>query len=460
MTTSKPNGYILVSLIIFGGLMIFVMGAIISLLVVQHRSVQRSVSSEKSVQIAEAGANYYRWLLAHDPENYAGADEDYYNASGDNIGHYTISVEPPSNGSTIVTITATGWTHEFPDLQRTIRVRYGQPSYAEYAFLTNSNVWFGDTEEVHGRLHSNGGIRMDGSADSLTTSLKQTYICGPEHDCANEEKPGIWGTGQDPALWTFPIADGIDFDAITLDFEAMETAADEAGVLLENTGGQGVHLVFNSNDTFTAYRVTSLQSNVWGHDGTNWTYESNDIRNEVTINGYVNHPLPSNGIIFVDAQTWVSGQVSGRVTVAAAHIPEADGIYRDIIIHNDLTYYPDRASGAVLGLMAQQDILVPLYAPADLVVDAALLAQNGHVLRYYYPASYYPADAVKTRLETYGTLITNGLWTWSWVNSSATIVSGYQITSTNYDPNLYYAPPPYFPTQDDYTFISWEEINP
>lgn len=460
MTTSKQPGYILVSLIIFGGITIMVMGAIISLLIVQHRAIQRSVGSEQALQVAEAGANYYRWLLAHDPDNYDGVEQDYYNQNGDRIGHYSITVTPPSNGSTTITITSTGWTDEYPDLQRTLRVRYGKPSYAEYAFLTNSNVWFGDTEAVHGRLHSNGGIRMDGSVDSLATSIKETYICGSEHGCADEEKPGIWGTGQDPALWSFPISDAIDFDAITLDFDAMETAAAEAGVLLDNVGGKGVHLVFNSDGTFTAYKVTKLEDNVWGYDGTDWTYESNDIKTEKTITGYVNHALPSNGIIFVDDQTWVSGQVNGQVTVAAAHLPAGDGITRDIIIDDDISYYPDRASGSVLGLMAQQDILVPLYSPDDLVIDAAMLAQAGHVFRYYYYPSYYPDDTIKSNLETYGTVITNTVWTWSWVDSSGTILSGYQTTSTNYDPNLYYAPPPYFPTQDDYTFISWEEVNP
>ncbi len=462
MTTFKPKangGFLLVALIIFGGLIIMVIGAVVSLVVVEHRAIQRSVSYERSLQVAEGGANYYRWILSHDPTNYDGLDKDFYNSAGDIVGHYVVTVTPPSNGSSTITLTAEGWTYEYPNLKRTVRVRYGKPSYAEYAFLTNSNVWFGTDEEIHGRLHSNGGIRMDGSADSLTTSIVETYICGPEHNCNNETKPGIWGTGQDPALWNFPIADAIDFDSITLDFSSMQTAAQTDGVYFNNVGGQGVHLVFNSDGTFTAYKVTKLKNNVWGYDGANWTYESNDIDKENTINGYVNHALPANGIIFVDDQTWVSGQVNGRVTVAAAHLPEGSGSSRDIIVANDITYYPDRSSGSVLGLMAQQDILVPLYSEADLVIDGALLAQNGHVFRYYYYPSYYPADTVKTRIETYGTIISNTLWTWSWVDNSNTIISGYQTTSTNYDPNLYYSPPPYFPTQDDYTFISWEEVN-
>lgn len=453
------KGSILVTLIIFGGITVMALGAIASLLLSEHLVIQRSIGSEQALQIAEGGINYYRWQLAHDPTNYDGASADFYTAGGDNLGHYMVTVEPPSDGSSIVTLTATGWTHQYPNLQRTLRVRYGKPSYTEFAFLTDSNVWFGDTEAVHGRLHSNGGIRMDGTVDSLATSIKETYICGQEHDCADEEKPGIWGTGQDPALWQFPIADALDFDAVTLDMDDMQTTADVDGVLISHSGSKGTHIVFNSNGTFSVYKVNKLQDSVWGHDGTDWTYESNDIKTEVADPQHQNEPLPDSGIIFVEDQTWVSGQVNGRVTVAAANLPEGSGPNYDIIIHDDLTYYPNRTSGSVLGLIAQQDILVPLYSPDNLVIDAALLAQNGHVFRYYYYPPYYPADTIKDYLETYGTIITNTVWTWSWVNSSYTIVSGYETTSTNYDPNLYYSPPPYFPTQDNYTFISWEEIN-
>lgn len=455
----KPSGSILVTILIFGTVTIMALGAIASLLVSEHRVVQRSISTEQALQIAEGGINYYRWVLAHDPDNFDGVSSDFYSAGGDNLGHYVVTVEAPSNGSSIVTLTATGWTHEYPNVQRELRVRYGKPSYTEYAFLTNSNVWFGDTEAVHGRLHSNGGIRMDGVVDSLATSIKETYICGQEHDCADEEKPGIWGTGQDPALWQFPIADALDFDAVTLDLDAMQTTAATDGVLISNSGSNGTHIVFNNDGTFSVYKVTQLENSVWGHDGTDWTYESNDIKKEVADPQHQNEALPASGIIFVEDQTWVSGQVNGRVTVAAANLPEGSGTNYDIIIDDDITYYPNRTSGAVLGLIAQQDILVPLYSPDDLVIDAALLAQNGHVFRYYYYPPYYPADTIKNSIETYGTIITNTVWTWSWVNSSHTIISGYEATNTNYDPDLYFSPPPYFPTQDDYTFISWEEIN-
>lgn len=454
------TGSTLIMIIVFGALFLMSMTALLSLFIIEHRVVQNSVASERAFQIAEAGLNQYRWILAHNPTDYDGFESDYKDSAGNTIGHYTVEITPPIAGSSIITITSTGWTFEAPTTERVLRAQYGKPSYAEFAFLANSNVWFGEDEEVKGRLHSNGGIRMDGVGDSLTTTIKETYICGPEHGCNNEEKPGIWGTGEDPLLWDFPIADSVDFDVITIDLETMQDAAASDGVLLGPSNNYGYHILFNNDGTFTVYDVTALKNPVWGYNGIEWTYESNDIKSKKVLSGYSNVPIPANGMIFVEDQTWVSGEVNGRVTVAAAKLPEGSGETQDIIINGNIEYYPDRTSGSVLGLIAQEDILVPLYSPTNLEVDAALMAQYGHVYRYYYYPSYYPSDTIKDYIETYGTIITNTTWTWTWVDGNNEVISGYEKTETLYDPNLMYAPPPFFPTRDEYTFISWEEISP
>lgn len=458
--SNSRSGSTLILVIVFATSTIMIMGALIALFIAQQRSIRAAVASEKAFHVAESGVNDYRWRLAHNPDDYAGLSGDVTTSSGSVVGHYTVTIEPPSAGQNIVTITSTGWVDEFPNHTRTIEVRYGQPSYAQYAFLTNSNVWFGESETVNGRLHSNGGIRIDGTVDSQATTIRETYTCGPEHGCSNEEKDGIWGAGQNPLLWDFPVADGVDFDVVTVDLDIMEDAAVAEGVDLGNSTGYGYHIVFQNDGTFDVYTVTQLSNPVWGHDGVQWTYESNTIQSETPEASYQNVAIPDNGIIFVSDQTWVSGEVNGRVTVAAANLPDGSGTPYDIIIADDISYYPDRTSGSVLGLIAQQDILVPLYSPANLTIDAALMAQNGHVFRYYYYPPYYPSDTIKTSIESYGTIITNTLWTWTWVDGTNTVTSGYQTTNTIYDPNLAYSPPPYFPTQDNYEFISWEELLP
>jgi len=45
------------------------------------------------------------------------------------------------------------------------------------------------------------------------------------------------------------------------------------------------------------------------------------------------------------------------------------------------------------------------------------------------------------------------------VNGAGTIISGYDNTNTIYDPNLKFNPPPGFPTEGEYDFIKWEEVN-
>ncbi len=457
MNASK-RGSMVVLILIFGSLAIMGIGAIISLLITEQRSSQNAVASEQAFQAAEAGIHYYRWILAHNPNDYSGVNQDYTDNNGNAVGHYTVTVTPPDPGSSIITLTSVGTSILSSNQKRTVRVRYGNPSYAKFAVLTNSNVWFGVNESVHGRLHSNGGIRMDGIGDSLITTVKETYICGPEHGCNNETQPGIWGAGEDPALWDFPIADAVDFNAITLDFETMKIAAQNGGLYLPKSSAFGYHIVFAANATLTVNLVTKMHKAVTGYDGTNWVTESNDIKTDSPIVGYQNIPIPSNGIIFVEDQTWVSGDVNGRVTLAAAHLPDDGTVTYDIIIHDNIQYFPDRTSGSVLGLIAQQDILVPLYSPTKLTIDAAMLAQKGHIVRYYYSSSTSKDHAVKQEIDSYGTLITNLVWTWTWVNSSDKITSGYTTSTINYDSALEYSPPPFFPTQDEYNLISWEEI--
>lgn len=454
----SQRGSVLILIIIFGNIAIVGIGAIISLLIAEQRSSEATLTSEQAFQVAEAGINYYGWVLAHNPTDYTGADQDYTDNSNNTIGHFTVNVTPPVAGSSIITLTSTGSSNLDANKKRTVQVRYGKPSYAKFAVLTNTNVWFGENEAVHGRLHSNGGIRMDGVGDSLVTTVKETYICGPEHGCNDEVKPGIWGTGQDPVLWDFPVADAVDFNSITLDFEAMQTAAQNDGIYLGKSTAYGYHIVFKDDSTLTINLVGKMHKAVTGYDGTNWVTESNDIQTNSPITGYQDIPMPDNGLIFVEDQTWVSGNVNGRVTVAAAHLPDDGTATYDIIISDNITYVPDRTSGSVLGLIAQQDILVPLFSPTKLTVDAAMLAQKGHVIRYYYSSSTSKEHAIKQDINTYGTIITNTVWTWTWVNASGKITSGYTASVINYDPALEYSPPPFFPTQDEYDFISWEEI--
>ena len=165
-----------------------------------------------------------------------------------------------------------------------------------------------------------------------------------------------------------------------------------------------------------------------------------------------NHTIPPNGIIFVEDDVWVEGTVNGKVTLVSATFPDTLSTNTSIFINNNVRYVA-RDGNHALGLIAQKNIQVPRHAPTNLYIDAVMLAQKGRVYR-----AIYDNRSIKNYIEVYGGIITNKIWTWSWVNSSNNIIDGYTNTQSIYDTKLTFSPPPYFPTSGNYTFITWEEL--
>ncbi len=455
------RGTVMIMNLVYITLFVMVAGSIAVMAITQHRLGQRKLAWEQALQIAEAGVNYYRWHLAHDPTDYTDGTgqpgpyvHTYNDAQGGEVGTFSLTITPPNNCANTITITSTGSPASYPSVSRTVRAVYGKPSLAQFAFLTNSNVWFGENEELHGPVHSNGGIRQDGENDGIVTSAKETYICGPEHGCNNETKPGIWGAGEKQELWSFPVT-AVDFGSITADLASLKSEAQTNGIYL-GSSGLGYHLVLRSDGYVDVYQVNSLQPNVYQYDGNGWKWDSIDIASKTFLASY---PFPSNcSIIFVEDDLWIEGEINNRsVTVVSANLPDVSETNTSIAITGDILY-TNRNEQTSLALIAQKDILIPLYAaPNQLEINAVLLAQKGHVFRNHYP-SWYSPYYIRDELELYGAIITNNVWTWTWVSGSGTVLSGYQNTETIYDPNLKYNPPPGFPTESQYDFIEWEEI--
>lgn len=448
--------------LVYTALFVLIAGGLATMAFTQHKLGERNIAWERALQLAESGANYYRWHLAHDPDDYqdgTGLPGPYIHTvsdpQGGELGTFSLEVEGPDTCGTTVTITSTGSANEAPNARRTVRAQYGLPSLAQFGFLTNSNAWFGEDEELHGPVHSNGGIRQDGENDGIMTSAKETYICGSEHGCSNESKPGIWGTGEKQELWLYPVP-AIDFNAITADLADLKTEAQSTGIYFASSG-LGYHIVINNNGTIDVYQVDSLQPNVYQYDGTSSFWGSHDIASESLINTYT---LPSDcSIIFVEDDVWVEGELNNqKLTIVSAELPDIPGTNTDIIINGDILY-TNKNDETSIALIAQQHVLVPLYAaPDDLEINAVLLAQKGHAFRNYYSSTYSPYH-LRNQLELYGSIITNTVWTWTWVDGSNNPTSGYAETETIYDPNLKYNPPPGFPTESEYDFIEWEEIS-
>ncbi|NMC36611.1 hypothetical protein GYA49_06250 [Candidatus Beckwithbacteria bacterium] len=228
---------------------------------------QRQTASDQALAIAEAGIQYYRWHLAHSPDDFTDGTghtgpyiHSYKDSQGKEVGSYSLLITPPENGSSLVTLTATGWVKGFEGAKRTITASYGIPSLARYSNLSNASTWYGEGITVHGLVHSNNGIRMDGINTSLVTSAQKTYTCGSETGCSpTQTKPGVWGSGPNYNLWQYPTPT-IDFDSISVDFDKMRTAAKNSGVYRDASGVMGYHVVFQDNGTFSLFRVESADS--------------------------------------------------------------------------------------------------------------------------------------------------------------------------------------------------------
>ena len=449
-------GTITPALLIIAGAFTIVIYGLLFVLGNQLDYSSRQVAGESSLDIAEAGINYYRWHLAHDPTDFTDAtggpgpyEHEYLDPQGKALGKYRLEVTAPTLGSTIVTIRSTGWTYQYSAVKRVVAVQYGKPSFAQYSFLSNASSWYGVGITVNGKVHSNNGIRMDGTNTSLVTSANETYTCGSETGCSPpQQKPGVWGSGGDAGLWQFPVPT-VDFDAISFDFTNMKNEAVSNGLHLEPSQAQGYHLVFANDGTVRVYQVTSTNYYNYYDAGTcQRLYQR--IASETLMGTYNVSATP---IIFAEDYLWVEGVVKGRTTVVAARFP-IDSSNMNIWIRSNLTYaaYDNTNS---LGLIAQNDIYFARDIPNDFKIDAALMAQKGKIIRHRY-SSYCSgtSGAVKNSLTINGTVIS---FLKSYWNYGSPPSSGFVTRQITYDSNLLYAPPPYFPTSGEYEFISWIE---
>ena len=447
--------YTIVTIFIFS----LVMLALVSYSTSQLRVTRGTVYKEQALQIAEAGVNYYQWHLAHFASDFWDGNasttpgpyvHNYTDTdTGQVMGSYSLTITAPTVGSTVTTIKSTGWTNAYPNVTRTVTVRYGIPSLAQYAFLTNGDAWIGPDESINGQFFANGGIRFDGTGNAPIISAKSTYTCQSwsGSPCPHNEN-GIWGSApaSTQAYWQFP-QPNVDFLSITSDLSTMKSNAQSSGIYLAPSSAQGYSLVFKNDGTIDFYKVTSLKAAQNGQDVNGvWHNTSLDYNARTFL---YNKAIPANGIIFIEDTTWVEGTVKGRAMVAAAKLPYSAATAPSIIISKSVVYAAKDGTNS-LGLIGQQDVLISYASSDSLEIDAALIAQNGSAQHYYWSGD------TKTLITIYGAVASFGTWTWTWVSGGGNCLSGYCNTSTTYDANLLFSPPPSFPlSASGYQQLSW-----
>lgn len=461
----KNKGSILILTLVFGSIFTILFGGLAGFILTQSKLSLQKVAWQESLEIAEAGLNYYRWHLAHDPDDLTdgtGLPGPYIHQYSDpergTIGEYSLEISGASQcGATSgITISSSGWTDEFSDIKRTVRAKYVRPTVSDYSFIINDNVWVGADHQIKGPYHSNGGIRFDGINNSLVTSAKETWQCTSSFGCnPAQEKPGIFGNGPDSDLWRFPVPP-FDFNVITMDLAQIKNLTQGGqGLYFGPSGTSGYHIYLNENQTMDVYGINSL-NRVWAYsiEG-GWYWEYSVIASESFLGNYV---VPVDcGLIFMEDDVWVSSlvrdsRIKGKITIVSADLINP-GATTDIWLGGDIEYtIKDGSDGLVL--IAERNNLIVSNSPENLNLDGVYVAQTGKFGRNHYSG----LGMKKEKLTIYGSVVSNGRVGTKWI-CNGIFCSGYRERETNFDQKLSSAPPPFLSAiSEEYEFKEWEEM--
>ena len=494
----KQSGAMLITAIVATGLFLTITLGTIGLALLEQKLYIRKIARAQALHVAEAGVNYYRWVLYHNSDDYCneGASEtcigtdpygpygpySYTDSAGNGIiGYYELYITPPAiDGSTIVNIKAIGWMAEYPNIKREIEVRCGIQAWSSFSTLANAEMRFGVGTEVWGPIHSNGGVRFDGLSHNIITSSVLDYD-DPDHSGGNEfgvhthifptdDLPDGNNPPENIPTRTDVFEAGRNFPIPVISFDLLSNYANETYVLATTSGfvidprasgtadpysesdfwgcvtagefcDRGIHITLLPNGTFNVKGVSSVYSDCSGNESNSIYFE------EITPRNY---PVPANGLIFVKApKVWVDGKIdSDRITILAFEEPFAGG-GADIILNKDILYTNNDGTDAI-GLIAQDNVSVGQYSNDYLEINAALVAKEGRVGRNYYDTGC--TDWRRQEITINGSLATRNRYGFSYTDGT-----GYVIRNLTYDNHLTFAPPPHFPTTGEYTFISWKE---
>lgn len=479
MGHAPKKGQIAVQLLFLSAIIVALIAGFVSLAASLLQVSVRSQNKLQAFSVAEAGIEYYRWHLAHSPQDFTDDTggpgpyvHPYYDKDGNLIGQFSLAITPPPAGSSVVTITSVGTVVADPSVQKTIKVRFGNPSFLDYSVLMNGNVHFGTGTVTYGTIFANGGINFDGVAYGPVESALTTY---KNPDANNKTEWAVYtdASPADPLPPTpeptrsdifragrfFPIP-AVDFTQIVQTLASLKTQAQTNGTYYASSSVYGYDLALSASGTYRMYKVTSLAQ--LPNSCTNTSHEPGwgvwSVGDETLV---ASGTIPDNGVIFAEDDLWVRGQIKNEhLTVAAGRFPENPSTYANITVNNSMLYTNyDGLDG--LGLVAQNNLNVGLFSDDILRVDGAIIAQNGRVGRYYYSPpnvhnnSQKCGDTVmRQKITLYGSIISGGQYGFGFDDST-----GYQERDVIFDPNLRASPPPYFPLlSTQYTPISWEEV--
>lgn len=474
----RQAGITVLLVIAFMGVFMLILAAITSFALEQGKYGLVLYDREQALNSAEAGLEYYRWYLAHNPNdltNGTGQPGPYtytlYDLEGDSLGTASLSISATAQCGVNqwIDITSVGKSNLNPSFPRTLFARYMRQSVAMYSYLLNGNVWAGADRQITGPYFSNGGIRMDGTNNSDVSSAVATWSCDSGFGCSpTQTQNGVFGAGTGFALWHYPVA-SIDFGGIAANFATLKGyAQNNGGIYFAPASGtqsqRGYHLMFKSDGTVDVYRVTAtVQTPSYS---TQFGFTTNEYGIISTQTFVATYAIPANcGVIYVEDRAWIEGVIKGKVTVVVADLVNANST-PDAFLPNNITYASNDGTNG-LTVIAEGSVLIPLNSPDVMTLHGIFVAQSGHYGRNFYTTdtAYSPYNVpmsyssyiTRTSLTTNGSVVSNGRTGTSW-SCSGVPCAGYLSRIDTYDELQALSPPPFTPSaSSDYGFVLWRE---
>ncbi len=466
-----------IAILAFSAIFTLLIAGIINLALMQHKLMKAKLLQSRAFDMAESGLEYYEWFLSRYPKNTqygeAAPRTSYTHLvkdpeSSETLGSFVLEITPSFQCGKLLSldIKSTGKVKDEKgrEYTKTLFATLAKPSVARFSYIIDSNVWAGQTREIVGPYHSNGGIRMDGTNNSLVTSAKSTWLCDSAFGCSPaQSKPGVFGSGPNSSLWKYPV-DEKPFVNFASDFSLLkDLAKNQGGIYLPEFTGiygndrRGYELIFKNDGTVDVYKVYDATSH-WGYRREyaykySWYYGWRRERNKISSRVFIgNYNVPNScSLIFSEEKLWIKGTVQGKTTVVAAR--SQGSFYEPELVLEDNLLYKDADGSDGLTVIAQSYIIIPEYSPNYMELNGIFVAQNGSFGRSYYTANK------RAKLTLNGTVVSKERVGTSWTCQPGNyFCSGYSERTNSYDRFLRNDPPPFTPSlAENMIFVKWRE---
>ncbi len=411
-------------------------------------AVKSQESREKSLLVAEEGINNYLWNMNQDDEYYLNqthpAQTGWVNTTD---GRYHLEVTPLESPGAIV-ISTGETTVNGKVIRRTVKATIQKKSFVRYIYFTDyevgvdgETIWFITGDVIHGPLHSNDIVRINGNPvfEGKVTTHRYIYRASGSNPVFQK------GYEENVSLLEVPSSNAELINWAKSAYGGYYYYGRTEIELLSN--GRLNITNSNPNSTGPTGNVPLPQSGVIYVDGPQLPGKAPSTKNSSAWSQYNSQKWNSgNGNVFV------SGTLSGKLTIAASN---------NIYITGDINYANPEQD--MLGLIANNFIYINHYnqsgqdvAPGSITVKAAIFSLNNS-----FGFEAFADGPAKNTLTIVGSIAQAYRGPVGTFRVGGTIVSGYRKDYW-YDERMLYNEPPHFipPLNAGFEITSWEEILP